>query len=152
MRLMKEQTGRTTGSKTASRLRVTLIVTQIALSLALLVVSGLFAKSLYRLNNTNLGMTTDNIITFGVSPVPNGYTHQQAMLFFERLEDELAAIPGVSGFTSSQFRMFTGASVGMDINADVASRATHAKSTVRRPAATHCSSAGAERRPADTAG
>jgi len=108
MSLTKDQTGRTTESKTAFRLRVTLIVAQIALSLTLLVVSGLFAKSLYRLSNTDLGMKTDNIITFRVSPLQAGYTQEQTGLLFERLEEELAAIPGVSGVTSSQSQMFRG--------------------------------------------
>ena len=116
--LLKEQAGQMTGSKSAARLRMALVITQIALSLTLLAVSGLFAKSLYQINQIDIGMKTDNIVTFCVSPYQNGYTQQQTMQFFERLEEELAVLPGVNSVSNSQYRMFHGGSMGTSVDLD----------------------------------
>ena len=116
--LLKEQGGQTTGSNPTTKVRTALIIAQIALSMTLLVVSGLFAKSLYTLNTADLGMKIDNIITFGVSPGRNGYTQQQTAQFFERLEDELAAIPGVVDVTSSLNQILTGNAFSTQVSAE----------------------------------
>jgi len=110
--MLKEQAGQVKGSKTASRLRTALIAAQIALSLTLLTVSGLFAKSLYNINRIDHGMKLDHVVTFGVSPALNGYTHQQSAQFFGRLEDELAALPGVKTVTNSQIKLLSGNYMG----------------------------------------
>jgi predicted permease len=116
--LLKEQAGQTTGSKSAARVRTALIIAQIALSLTMLVVSGFFAKNIYALNNTDLGMKIDNIVTFSVSPSQNGYSPQQVTQFFERMEEELAVIPGVAGVTSSRNPMLRGSSSDTNVNAE----------------------------------
>ena len=116
--LLKEQGGQTTGSKSAARLRVILVIAQIAFSLTLLAVSGFFVKSFYELNRIDLGMNPDNIVIFGVSPSLNGYAQQQYLQFYERLEEELAAIPGVVCVTNSWYRMFSGNSAAMNVNAE----------------------------------
>ena len=116
--LLKEQAGQTTGSKSAARVRAALIIAQITLSLTLLAVSGLFAKSLYKLNNVALGLNPDNIVTFGVSPIQNGYTPQQMAQLVERLEEALAAIPGVGSVTSSWIPMFSRTTSGIGVLAE----------------------------------
>ncbi|MDR0311227.1 MAG: ABC transporter permease [Acidobacteriota bacterium] len=113
--LMKEQAGQITGSKSAIRFRMALTVAQIAISLTLIVVSGLFSKSLYNSNSLDIGMKIDQIVTFGVSPSRNGYTPPQSAQFFESLENELAALPGVESITSSLIRLNSGAYTGCDI-------------------------------------
>ena len=110
--LLKEQGGQVKGSKTATRLRTVLIVAQIALSLMLLIVSGLFARSLYYVNRVDTGMKIDHVFTFSVSPAMNGYTQQQSMQFFERLEDELATLPGVKNVTGSWVRLVSTSYMG----------------------------------------
>jgi len=110
--LMKEQTGQTTGSKSSIRFRTALTIAQITLSLALIVVSLLFSKSLYTLNRIDLGMKTDQVVTFAVSPLLNGYTQPQTTQFFERLEDEIAALAGVASVTSSGIQLLSGDYLG----------------------------------------
>ena len=40
------------------------------------------------------------MVTFGISPQLNGYTPERSLALFERLEEELAAVPGVTGVTA----------------------------------------------------
>ncbi len=61
--------------------------------------AGLFLKSLVNITRVDLGIKTDHVVDFGVSPEINGYTAEQSKQFFERLEDELARLPGVTGVT-----------------------------------------------------
>jgi len=61
--------------------------------MALLVSAGLFTKSLANVSRVDLGLKADNVVTFRVSPELNGYTTERSKQFFERLEDELAALP-----------------------------------------------------------
>jgi predicted permease len=98
---LKGQTGQPSGGRTAARFRTTLATAQIALSMALLVSAGLFIRSLSNVSRVNLGVSVDNMVTFGVSPELNGYTPERSQILFARLEEELASLPGVTGVTAS---------------------------------------------------
>ena len=74
---------------------------QIAFSMMLLAASGLFVKSLLNISRIDLGIKVDRIMTFGLSPDLNGYSPDRTRLFFQRLEDELRAVPGVTAVTVS---------------------------------------------------
>ena len=93
--VLKGQSGKATGTKAAARFRTSLATTQIALSMALLVAAGLFTRSLFNISRVDLGLKIDNLVTFGISPELNGYTPERSLVLFQRLEDELAAVPGV---------------------------------------------------------
>ncbi len=112
---LKGQAGQPSGARSASRFRTTLATSQIALSLALLVTAGLFTRSLFNVSRVDLGLKVDDVITFGVSPILNGYTPQRSLQFFERLEDELAALPGVSGVTASMVPILADSSWGNSV-------------------------------------
>ncbi|HJU41879.1 MAG TPA: FtsX-like permease family protein, partial [Vicinamibacterales bacterium] len=92
---LKNQAGQPGGAKGARRFRTTLATVQIAMSMALLVPAGLFTKSLFNVSRVELGLKADHMVTFGLAPALNGYTTERARLLFERVETELAAIPGV---------------------------------------------------------
>src|SRR5258707_652795 len=92
--------GQPSGSRSASRFRWTLATAQIALSMALLVAAGLFSKRLLNVSKTELGLKADNVIMFSLSPALNGYKPDAALAFFERVEDALTVLPGVTGVTS----------------------------------------------------
>ena len=94
---IKSTAGQPSGARAASRFRTTLATTQIALSTMLLILAGLFTKSLMNLSRVDLGITTEKLVTFSLSPERNGYTPERSKALFERVEDELAAVPGVSG-------------------------------------------------------
>jgi hypothetical protein len=98
---LKGQSGQPSGARSASRFRTSLATAQIALSMALLVSAGLFTRSLFNISRVDLGLQAENVITFQISPARNGYKVEQSRQLFERVEDELGALPGVTGVTSS---------------------------------------------------
>jgi predicted permease len=112
---LKGNAGQPGGSKSASRFRATLATAQIFLSMALLVGAGLFTKSLYNVSQVDLGLRIENLVTFNVSPALNAYTFEQSAQFFERLEDELAATPGVTDVTASLVPALADSSWGTDV-------------------------------------
>jgi predicted permease len=112
---LKGQAGQASGARGAKRFRATLATVQIALSMALLVSAGLFTKSLFNVSRVDLGLKIDNIITFSVSPERNGYTIQASRQFFERLEEQLAALPGVTGVADSLVALLAGNNWGSNV-------------------------------------
>ena len=102
---LKANAAQLSNAKSTARFRNALVCAQIALSLSLLAAAGLFTKSLFNINRENLGMKIDNVITFRVSPLLNSYSHQRSLQLYERMEDELAALPGVTGVTSSSIML-----------------------------------------------
>ncbi len=113
---LKDQAGQKGVSKSAARFRTTLATAQIALSMTLLVAAGLFTRSLVNVSRVDLGIRTDNVVTFSVSPQLIGYTPERTVAFFERLEDELAAVPGVTGVTASTVPVVAGSNWGNNVS------------------------------------
>ena len=115
---LKGQAGQPSGARAAARFRTSLATLQIALSMALLVAAGLFTKSLFNITRVDLGLKVDNVITFGISPSLNGYTPERTADLFERLENELAAIPGAIGVTNSLVELLGGSNWGNDVQVE----------------------------------
>jgi predicted permease len=113
---LRGNTGQPSGARSAARFRTGLVTAQIALSMALLVSAGLFIRSLVNVSRVNLGMDTSNVVTFGVSPELNGYDNERSKIFFESLEDELSALPGVTGVSASLVPVLAGSNWGTDVN------------------------------------
>ncbi|MBK5298523.1 MAG: ABC transporter permease [Vicinamibacteria bacterium] len=113
--VLKGQSGKTTGTKAAARFRTSLATTQIALSMALLVAAGLFTRSLFNISRVDLGLKIDNLVTFGISPELNGYTPERSLVLFQRIEDELSAVPGVTAVTSSLVPALAGDNWGSSV-------------------------------------
>jgi predicted permease len=118
MSSLKGQAGQPSGARSAARFRTALATAQIALSLALLAGAGLFLKSLFNVSRVDLGLKVENVITFGISPELNGYTPQRSKQLFERLEDELASLPGATGVTSSMVPLLAGSNWGNDVSVE----------------------------------
>jgi predicted permease len=112
---MRANTGQLSGARAAARFRTSLVTVQIALSMALLVSAGLFIKSLMNISKVDLGLKTENVVTFGISPELNAYSNQRAAQLFNRVEEELAAIPGVTGVTEALVPLLAGSNWGSDV-------------------------------------
>jgi predicted permease len=112
---LKGQAGQPSGARGAARFRLVLATTQIALSMLLLAASGFFVKSLLNVSRVDLGIKVDNVITFGLSPNLNAYKPDRTRVFFERLEDELRAIPGVTAVTVALVPLLGGSNWGNDV-------------------------------------
>jgi predicted permease len=115
---LKGQSGQPSGARSAARFRASLATAQIALSMALLVAAGLFTKSLLNVSRVELGLKTDNVITFRVSPELNGYKPEQSRQLFERMEDELAALPGVKSVAAATVPLLAGNNWGSGVSVE----------------------------------
>jgi predicted permease len=115
---LKGQSGQPSGARSAARFRTSLATAQIALSMALLVSAGLFTRSLANVSRVDLGLKADHVIMFQVSPGLNGYKPPASRQLFERIEDEISALPGVTGVTSSTVPLLSGSNWGSDVAVD----------------------------------
>ena len=112
---LKGQSGQPSGARAASRFRTSLATAQIALSMALLVSAGLFARSLFNVSRVQLGLKTENVVMFRISPELNGYTPERSRQLYERVEDALRALPGVTGVTSATVPLMAGSNWGNSV-------------------------------------
>ncbi|MES2521552.1 MAG: ABC transporter permease [Gemmatimonadota bacterium] len=104
--------GQITGGRTAARFRAALVTVQIALSMALLISAGLFLKSLRNVSRVDLGVNVDQVVTFSMSPTRIGYDSTKSAVLFNQIEQEMAALPGVTGVTSALVPLLAGDSWG----------------------------------------
>ncbi len=116
--MLKVSLGQPSGARAAQRFRSLLVTAQIALSMTLLVSAGLFIKSLSNVSRVDLGLDPENVVMFSVSPELNGYESERTAEFFLQLEDELAAIPGVSSVTSDLVGVLGGSSWGNSVSVE----------------------------------
>jgi predicted permease len=105
---LKDQGDLTGGHGAARWFRSALVSGQVALSLMMLVTSGLLTVSLWKLTRVDVGMNTDNVITFGLNPALSGYEPERSRQFFDELERRLAALPGVRSLSASTVQFLTG--------------------------------------------
>jgi putative ABC transport system permease protein len=83
------------------RMRRGLVVTQVALSLVLLNAGGLVVRSFERLLRADPGFAPGGILTVHVPMRPKMFPKSaEALTMQERLQDALAAIPGVTGVSA----------------------------------------------------
>ena len=79
----------------------TLVVGQVALSLVLLFGAGLFVRTLVKLRKVDPGFDTRNVLIFGLNPTKSGYNEAALNDFYSRVQQSVAALPGVISATSS---------------------------------------------------
>ncbi len=101
VRALQANGTRAFGGKNFGRFRFTLATAQIALSMSLLVLAALFTQSLFNIARVDLGLRTESIVTFHVSPTVNGYPLERGAQMLEAVEREIAAHPGVVGVSTS---------------------------------------------------
>lgn len=80
----------------SSRLRSGLVVAQVALSTALVVGSGLLAKTLTNLREIDTGFTPAQMLSFTLDPELQGYSEVQTAQLIDRLLKRLREEPGVA--------------------------------------------------------
>ena len=90
-----------TARKGRAPLGKVLVVGQVALSLLLLIVAGLFVRSFQKLSDVNLGYDRDHLVVFGVNPKLAGYQSAAGTQVLKEMLDRLRAIPGIRGATLS---------------------------------------------------
>jgi len=115
---LRNNSGKLSGGRGAARFRTSLVTAQIALSMALLVSAGLFIKSLRNVSRVELGINIDNVVTFGISPGLSGYDTTRMAALYRRVEDEIGAIPGVTGVTASAVQILANSNWGQSVSVE----------------------------------
>jgi predicted permease len=115
---LNTSTARASGSRTAARFRTSMAVTQLALATGLLAVAGLLVMSLVNTLRLDLGITREGLIAFGLSPSLNGYTPDNTAQFFDRLDAELRAMPGVTSVTATTVPILAQSSWGNNVTVE----------------------------------
>jgi predicted permease len=113
---IRSSAGRVSVSRGAARFRASLVTAQISLATALLILAGLFLKSLVNVTRVDLGIKVDDVVTFSISPERSGYDSTRATLLFEQVEERLGAIPGVTAVTSDAIALLAGNNWGNSVN------------------------------------
>jgi predicted permease len=92
-----------TGSATrgSRRLRSALVVAQVAGSLTLLIIAGIFAGSLANVRRVDLGFDPAHLSTFTVNTEYAGYTQDRATAFYRELERRVRHLPGLESVSMS---------------------------------------------------
>jgi len=76
--------------------RNSLVVAQLAGSMLLLIVAGLFLRSLSSAQKMYLGFNPDHILNMSMDVQQAGLTQVQGIEFYRRLDERIAALPGVT--------------------------------------------------------
>ncbi|MGA8038088.1 MAG: ABC transporter permease [Candidatus Acidiferrales bacterium] len=99
MEALKEDSTSSTGSIRKARLSSVLVVAQIALSLLLLVCSGLFIRSFAAAQRVDPGFDPHNVFLGSFNLFPAGYNLKTGVEFERQLIAKLQQIPGVESVT-----------------------------------------------------
>ncbi|HKF02627.1 MAG TPA: ABC transporter permease [Candidatus Sulfotelmatobacter sp.] len=79
------------------------MATQMTFCFVLLVAAGLMLRTLKNYQSTNLGMRTDGLLVFGITPQKTSSTTQN-LQFYRSLLDRLRSLPGVESVTFAENR------------------------------------------------
>ena len=109
---MKAHAARSSGGRGAVRFRAALTTAQIAFSMVLLVLAGLFTRSLMNVGREDLGMSVDSVVQFSISPRLNAYDSERLADLYDRVEEGLAAQPGVLAVGSAWLPVLGNFSLG----------------------------------------
>jgi predicted permease len=115
---LRNNSGKLAGGRGAARFRTSLVTAQIALSMALLIAAGLFTESLRNISRVDLGIDIDNVATFGISPGKSAYDSARTAALYARVEEDLAAIPGVRGVTESSVPLLANSNWGRGVSVE----------------------------------
>ncbi len=110
---LKEKTSR--GRKRKFNLGSALVVAQVAVSLILLVGAGLFARSLMKLQQEDLGFNRDNVLLASLDPRLAGYKPEELSSVYRQLYDRLSALPNVSHATIAGYSPMAGSMTSSSI-------------------------------------
>src|SRR5262249_55687534 len=79
----------------AAKVQGGLVGLEAAVALALLVSAGLFSRSLYKLQNTDLMLESKNRYIVHINPQAAGYSPKQVEALYRTMEERFHALPGV---------------------------------------------------------
>ena len=83
------------------RVRSALVVVQVGGSLMLLIVAGLFARSLVEAQRADLGFNPRHVLNLSMDPNEIGYNDAQTRNFYKALLERIRALPGVESASTA---------------------------------------------------
>ena len=92
---LKDQAGESVVGRGRGRLRGALVIVQVALSLLLLICSGLFLRSLRNASSINPGFDADNLLVMSMDLQLQGYKEASGTIFSQQLLDRVRGLPGI---------------------------------------------------------
>ena len=116
--VIKDQGSTSSASVAHVGFRKVLVAGQVAFTILLLAGAGLFMRSLWNLRSQDLGMKTDNVITFSVEPALNGYDTPRAIVLVNQLRERIAGVPGVRAVGTGDVPTLTGDDEGTNITVE----------------------------------
>ncbi len=115
---LRAQTGNSTATRAVGRLRKSLVTIQTAVSVLLLVVAGLFGRTLVNLTAVDLGIRTEQLVSFRLMPKLNGYDDAGVAQLYDQLTRRLAGTPGVELVSAAEVPAIAGSTnrtiIGVD--------------------------------------
>ena len=112
---LKDQATTTSAGTSHVSARKMLVAGQVAFTLLLLAGAFLFTRTLWNLRKQNLGMRTENVVTFAISPILNGYDTPRTIALIDQLRARMAAVPGVRAVGTSELGTLTGTDMGSNV-------------------------------------
>jgi len=104
-------------SRSVLRAREALVVSEIALAMVLLAGAGLLLRSFERLSQVSPGFSADHILVANIVRSPSAYRDPHIRLgFFDRLFEQVSAIPGVRSVGGVSFLPVTGTGSALHFN------------------------------------
>lgn len=105
----------THGRKHRFNLGSALVVAQVAVSLVLLVGAGLFARSLIKLQQEDLGFNRDNVLLTSVDTRLAGYKPDELSGVYRQLYERLSTLPNVRSATMASYSPMAGTSTNSTV-------------------------------------
>src|SRR6266404_3593848 len=115
---IKDQGSTSSASVSHVHFRKVLVAGQIAFTTLLLAGAVLFVRTLWNLRNVDLGLRTENVISFSIAPALNGYDTQRAIALIDQLRVRVASLPGVRSVGTAEIAALTGDDEGSNITAE----------------------------------
>jgi predicted permease len=128
-RLRRESAG---GGSRRGWMSQALIIGQLALSLTLLVAAGLFLRALGRGAQVERGFETADVTVASFNSEAWGYDEPRGRVFYERLRDQIEALPGVAVVSYATYLPLTLQSTGDAIQIDGRDRGVISAAAVDR--------------------
>jgi putative ABC transport system permease protein len=116
--VIKDQGSTSSASVAHVRFRKVLVAGQVAFTMLLLAGAALFTRTLWNLRNLDIGIRTEQVISFSIAPALNGYDHPRTIALVDQLRGRIAALPGVRSVSSSEIGALTGDDEGRNITAE----------------------------------
>lgn len=106
------------GSQRRSRLLSLFVVGQVAVSLMLLISTGLFLRSLQNARSLSPGFNPENVLNVGFDLSIQGYDEARGKQFYQQLIERVRAMPGVESVSLARNVPLNGGNMQIDINVE----------------------------------